>query len=71
MLNNYDRVMISPESPPNPDAKYKIMDVSLEYETITKPDLTKHIVMEHQSMVLLYDRVLRDRQFPVNKLDAT
>ena len=29
-----------------PDAKYKIVDVTLEYKVITQPDLTRHIVVE-------------------------
>ena len=61
ILNDYDYV-ISPGSPAKPNAKYKIMDVSLEYEIITQPDLTRCIMI---------DRVLRDRQIPVNKLDMT
>ena len=70
-FNNYDWVIISPGSPAKPDAKYKIMDVSLEYETVTQPDLTRCITMEYQSMTLPYDRVLRHRQIPVEKLDTT
>ena len=45
--------------------------MSLEYEIITQPDLARGIAMEYQSMALPYDRVLRDRQIPVNKLDTT
>ena len=55
----------------SPDAKYKIADISLEYEIVTQPTLTKHISDEYQSMALLYDRVLRHRQIKVNKLDTT
>ena len=54
-----------------PDAKYKIADVSLEYEIVTQSDLARHIVMEYQSMALPYDRVLRNRQIPMNTSDAT
>ena len=71
MLNDYDRVIVSPGSPTKPDIKYKTTDVSLEYEIITQPDVTKCIMMEYQSMALLYDRVLGDRQIPVNKSDTT
>ena len=70
-INDYDQVIMSPESPPKLDTKYKIMDVSLEYEIVTQPDLIRHIAMEYQSMALSYSRVLRDRQIPVNKLDRT
>ena len=51
----------------SPDAKYKITDISLEYEIVTQPDLTRSIKDEYQSMVLLYDRILRHKQIPVNK----
>ena len=45
--------------------------MSLEYEIVTKPDLTIHIAMEYQSMVLLYDRILREKSIPANKSDKT
>ena len=38
-----------------PDAKYKIRDISLEYEIVTQPDLARSIRLEYQSMALLYD----------------
>ena len=53
------------------DAKYKIMDTSLEYKVITQPDLARHITLEYRSLALPYDRVLRDRQILVNKSDMT
>ena len=53
MFNDYDRVIISPRSPAKPDAKYKIMDVSLEYEIITQPDPARHIVMEYQAWLCI------------------
>ena len=53
----------------SPDAKYKITDISLEYEIVTQPDLAKSIKDQYQSMVLLYDRILRHKQIPVNKKD--
>ena len=74
MFNDYDQVIISPGSPGSPakpDAKYKITDVSLEYEIVTQPDLARCIMMKYQSMALLYDRSFRDRQIPVNKSDTT
>ena len=71
MCNDYNRVIISPGSPAKQDTKYKIADVSLEYEIATQPDLARHIMMEYQSMALPYDRVFRDRQIPVNKSDTT
>ena len=50
-----------------PDAKYKITDISLEYEIVTQHTLAKHISDEYQSMALLYDRVLKHRQIKLNK----
>ena len=71
MLNDYDLVIASPGSLAKPDAKCKIMDMSLGYEIVTQSDLTRCIVMEYQSMALPYNRVLRDGQIPMNKLDTT
>ena len=79
-FNDYGRVILSPGSPAKivssgspakPDTKYKIVDVSLEFEIVTEPDLARCIMMEYQSMAFLYDRVLRDRPVPVNKSDTT
>ena len=71
-FNDYNRVTKSAVSSPNvPDAKYKITDVSLEYEIVTQPDLVRSIRSEYESMALLYDRILRHRQIPVNKSDVT
>ena len=55
----------------SPDAKYKITDISLEYEIVTQPDLARSIKDEYQSMVLLYDRILRHKQIPGKKSDTT
>ena len=55
----------------SPDAKYKITDISLEYEIVTQPTLEKYISDEYQNMALLYDRVLRHRQIKLNKSDTT
>ena len=63
---------LTPLSPPkSPDPKYKITDVSLEYEIVTQTDLVSSITMEYQRMALPYDRILRNRQIPVNKSDMT
>ena len=59
-FNNYNRVINS--SVATPDAKYKITDITLEYEIVTQPDLARSIRSEYQSMVLLYDRILRHKQ---------
>ena len=37
-------------------------DISLEYEIVTQPDLTRSIRSEYQHMALLYDRILRPRK---------
>ena len=57
-------------SPKVPDAKYKMTDISLEYEIATQPDLTRSIRSEYQHMALLYDRILRHRKITVNKSDT-
>ena len=70
-FNNYNRVSKSAVSSPKvPDAKYKIADISLEYEIATQPDLARSIRSEYQQMALLYDRILRHRKIIVNKSDT-
>ena len=70
-FNYYNRVTKSTVSSPKvPDAKYKITDISLEYEIVTQPDLVRSIRHEYQSMALLHDRILRHRQISVNKSDT-
>ena len=72
MFNDYSRVIKSAVSSPKvSDAKYKITDISSEYEIVTQPDLARSIRSEYQSMALLYDRILRHRQLAVNKSDTT
>ena len=52
-FNDYNRVIKSTVTPPKvPDAKYKITDISLEYETVTHSNLASSIRGEYQSMVL-------------------
>ena len=70
-FNDYNRVTKSGVSSPKvPDAKYKITDISLEYEIPTQPDLARSIRSEYQHMALLYDRILRHRKIIVNKSDT-
>ena len=70
-FNYYNLVTKSGVSSPKvPDATYKITDISLEYEIVTQPDLTRSIRSEYQHMALLYDRILRHRKIIVNKSDA-
>ena len=70
-FNDYNRVTKSGVSSAKvPDAKYKITDISLEYEIATQPDLVRSIRSEYQHMALLYDRILRHRRIIVNKSDT-
>ena len=70
-FNDYNQVIKSPVSSPKvPDAKFKITDISLEYEIATQPDLVRSIRPEYQHMALLYDRILRHRKIIVNKSDT-
>ena len=70
-FHDYNRVTKSGVSSPKvPDAKYKITDISLEYEITTQPDLARSIRSEFQHMALLYDRILRHRKTIVNKSDT-
>ena len=70
-FNDYNRVTKSAVSSPKvPYAKYKITDISLEYEIVTQPNLTRSIRSEYQHMALLYDRILRHRKIIVNKSDT-
>ena len=67
-LIDYNRAINSAVA--SPDAKYKITDISLGYEIVTQPDLARSIKDEYQSMVLLYDRILKHKQIPGKKSDT-
>ena len=70
-FNDYNRVTKSRVSSLKaPDAKYKITDISVEYEIATQPNLTRSIRSEYQHMALLYDRILRHRKIIVDKSDT-
>ena len=70
-FNDYNQVTKSRVSSPKvSDAKYKITDISLEYEIVTQLNLARTIRSEYQHMALLYDRILRHRQLAVNKSDT-
>ena len=70
-FNDYNRVTKSGVSSPKvPDAKYKITDISLEYEITSQSDLVRSITSKYQHMTLLYDRILRHRKIIVNKSDT-
>ena len=68
-FNDYNRVTKSRVSSPKvPDVKYKITDISLEYEIVTQPDLARSIRSEYQHMALLYDRIVRHSKIIVNTI---
>ena len=70
-FNDYNRVTKSGVSSPKvPDAKYKITDISLEYEIATQPNLVRSIRSKYEHLALLYDRILRHRKIIVNKKDT-
>ena len=70
-FNDYNRVTKSGVSSPKvSDTKYKITDISLEYDIVTQPDLARSIRSEYQQMALLSDRILRHRKIIVNKSDT-
>ena len=70
-FNDYNRVTKSRVSSPKvPNAKYKITDISLEYEIAIQPDFARSIRSKYQHMALLYDRILRHRKIIINKSDT-
>ena len=70
-FNDYNQVTKSGVmSPKGPDAKYKITDISLEYDIATQPDLARSVRSEYKHIALLYDRILRHRKIIVNKSDT-
>ena len=69
-FNDYNRVTKSGVSSPKVHAKYKITDISLEYEIATQPDLARSTRSEYEHMALLYDRILRHRKIIVDKKDT-
>ena len=66
LFSDYNRVINSSKT----DATYKIMDISLEYDIVTQPELGGTIRSEYVEMALLYDRVIQHSQIPVNKSDT-
>ena len=70
-FNDYNGVTkFRVSSPKVLDAKYKITDISLEYEIATQSDLARSIKDEYKHLALLYDRILRHRKIIVNKSDT-
>ena len=66
-FNDYGKVINATGQAATPDARYKIMDITLEYEILTQPNIASCIATEYQSMVLFYDRGFRHRKIGVNK----
>ena len=50
----------------DPDATYKISNVSLEFDTITNASLASQIRTEYVKSSILYDRILRAHMIPLN-----
>ena len=68
-FNDYNPVIILPDSLPKPDTKYKITIISLEYDIVTQQDLARCIKIEYQRIILPYNRILRKRKI-VYKSDS-
>jgi hypothetical protein len=65
-FNNYSRVILSSDT----TTKYKISEISLEYEIVTSPQLSRIIRDQYQSKAtIFYDRVLRHNYSIKNKKD--
>ena len=50
----------------DPDATYKIPNISLEFDTITNASLASQIRTEYMKSSILYDRILRAHIIPLN-----
>ena len=67
-FNSYNRVI---EATNDPNASYKIENISLEFDMVTVPDLARQIRNQYRSkVVILYERVLRHRKIKVDKSDT-
>ena len=55
----------------DPDATYKISNISLEFDTITNASLASQIRTEYMKSSILYDRILRARIIPLNNSDTS
>ena len=66
-FNSYARVIRSTDV----NSKYKITNISLEYDLVCERSLSRVIHQQYQSgLVILYERVLRQRKFICNKSDT-
>ena len=55
----------------DPDATYRISNISLEFDTIINALLASQIRTEYMKSSILYDRILRARIIPLNKSDTS
>ncbi len=67
-FNTHDRVI---QAVGDPDASYRIENISLEYEVVHQPDIARLIRNQYSNqLAFLYDRVLRHRVTNADKSDA-
>ena len=55
----------------NTDATYTISNISLEFDTIINASLASQIRTEYMKSSILYDRILRARNIPLDKSDTS
>ena len=55
----------------DPDATYKISNISLEFDTIINASLASQIRTEYMKSSILYDRILRARIIPLDKSNTS
>jgi len=68
IFNDYDRFIMLAD----PNASYKITNISLEFDVATYPDLSRRKRQQYMSqIVVLYTRILRHRKLAFNKSDVT
>ena len=55
----------------NPDATYKISNISLEFDTVINASLASQIRTEYMKSSILYDRIRRARIIPLNNSETS
>ena len=55
----------------DPDASYRISNISLEFDTVTNTSLTCQIRTEYMKSSILFDRILRSRIIPLNNSNTS
>ena len=53
------------------DASYTISNISLEFDTVTNASLASQIRTEYMKNSILYDRILRSHNIPLNNSDTS